>query len=113
MHELSLALEVIDLVQREADKHGVSAIREIEIEVGDLSGVEAEPFQSALEMMVRDTILENATILLNRSPGNGHCSACDLDFIMRQRLDSCPECQCFPSKVWGGDEFRVISILTT
>jgi len=50
MHELSLAMEVIELVQHEADKNGVSGIEEILIEVGDLSGVEADIFQSAWKL---------------------------------------------------------------
>ena len=57
MHELSLAMEVIDLATREAQKNGVSIIREILLEVGALSGVEADAFQWGLEMLIKDTIL--------------------------------------------------------
>ena len=44
MHELSLALEVIDLVEKETGRREISGIREILIEVGTLSGVEADAF---------------------------------------------------------------------
>jgi len=111
MHELSLAMEVIELAEREAGKNGVSAIREILIEVGDLSGVEANAFQWALEMLVKDTILGKAEIKLIRTPGKGKCSACDLEFSMQNRLDSCPVCSCFPSEITGGKEFRVASLV--
>ncbi len=47
MHEFSLAMNVVELAEKEAKNHGVSKILEIEIEVGDLSGVEPETFQSA------------------------------------------------------------------
>ena len=112
MHELSLATEVIELVQREAAKQGISRILEIEIEVGDLSGVEADAFQSALELIVKDTILENAVLGLIRTPGKGICLACDLEFEMNSRLGVCPKCRSFPSEVTGGQEFRVLSIVT-
>ena len=111
MHELSLAMEVIDLASREARKNGVSVIREILIEVGDFSGVEAEAFQWGLEILKRDTILENAMINLIRTPGKGTCHSCNIEFEMKNRLDICPECRCFPSKISGGQEFRVVSIL--
>jgi hydrogenase nickel incorporation protein HypA/HybF len=111
MHELSLAAEVIELAQREAVKNGVSVIREIRIEVGSLSGVEADAFQWALELIVKDTILDDAIINLIRTSGKGKCSACSMEFDMKDRLDICPECQCFPSEISGGQEFRILSIL--
>jgi hydrogenase nickel incorporation protein HypA/HybF len=111
MHELSLAMEVIALAQREAAKNKVIAIREIVIEVGHLSGVEADAFQSALELLVRDTILEEALINLTRTPGKGKCSACNMEFEMNMRLDTCPKCGCFPSEISGGQEFRLVSMV--
>ncbi len=111
MHELSLAMEVVEMSQREADKNGVSIIHEILIEVGDLSGIEADVFQSALEMVVKDTLLENSLVRLTRNPGKGKCSACNLEFEMKNRLDGCPKCGCLPSEVSGGQEFKVLSIL--
>ena len=111
MHELSLAMEVIELVQREAGKNKVSRIQEILIEVGDLSGVDGDIFQSALEMVVKDTILEGAILKINRTPGNGRCNACQREFIMNDRLDICPRCQGFPSEIKGGQEFRVLSLI--
>jgi hydrogenase nickel incorporation protein HypA/HybF len=111
MHELSLAMEVIELVQHEADKNGVSTIEEILIEVGDLCGVEADIFQSALEMVVKDTLLEDAVISIIHTPGKGLCSTCNKEFDMKNRLDICPQCQCFPSEISGGQEFRVVSLV--
>ena len=111
MHELSLALEVIELAQREADKNKVVEIQEILIEVGDLSGVEADAFQAALELLVKDSILDGAMLKINRIPGNGNCYTCRQEFIMNNRLDTCPVCHSFPSEIKGGDEFRVISLL--
>ena len=60
MHEFSLAIEVINLAQREAEKNLAEHIQEITIEVGDLSGVEADAFESALELLVKESILEKA-----------------------------------------------------
>ena len=111
MHELSMAMEVIELVQHEADKNGVSDIEEILIEVGDLCGVEADIFQSALEIVVKDTLLENASVRIIRTPGKGKCSACNVEFEMKNRLDFCPDCGCFASEVSGGQEFRVVSLV--
>ena len=111
MHELSLAQEVIDLVSREAEKNEVTVIREILIEIGELSGVEADAFELALDLLVKNSILENTTKQIIHTPGKGKCIACDLEFEMNQILSTCPECHCYPSEITGGREFRVISMM--
>lgn len=111
MHELSLAMEVVELARREAGKNGINAIQEILIEVGTLCGVEADAFLSALELIVPDTLLENAEIQLVQTPGKGKCINCNLEFEMKNRVNVCPVCQCFPSEITGGTEFKVLSIL--
>ena len=110
MHELSLALEVVDLASREAEKNRIAAIMEITIEVGNLSGVEADAFEMALDLVVKDTLLENAGRKIIRITGKGRCTACDLEFEMKNILNCCPECNCYPSEIIGGREFRVVSI---
>jgi hydrogenase nickel incorporation protein HypA/HybF len=111
MHEFSLAIEVINLAQREAEKNLAESIQEITIEVGDLSGVEADAFESALELLVKDSILENADINIVRTAGKGKCNACNIEFEMRYRMATCPKCLCFPSEINGGEEFRVVSLV--
>ena len=111
MHELSLVMEVIDLVSKEAGKSKILSILELEIEVGYLSGVDADAFQSALEMMVQGTLLENSRLAIIRTPATGRCKPCDLEFTMQERLAVCPACQAFPSEISGGQEFRVLSLL--
>ena len=111
MHELSLAYEVIELAKREVVKNKVTTIFEMEIEVGDLSGVEADAFLSALEMIQKSTLLEHTLFRINRQPGKGRCRICDLEFEMKERMATCPTCHRFPSEISGGQEFRVTSIL--
>jgi hydrogenase nickel incorporation protein HypA/HybF len=111
MHELSLALEVIDLAAREAEKNEVTVISEILIEIGNLSGVEADAFELALELLVKDSVLEKATRRIIHTTGKGKCITCDLEFVMMQMLTTCPECHCYPSEIIGGKEFRVVSII--
>jgi hydrogenase nickel incorporation protein HypA/HybF len=111
MHEFSLAMEVINLVQREAEKNKVNVVQEIEIEVGELSGIEADAFETALGLLVKDSILDKAKINIVKTPGKGRCNACNYEFIMNHRLTTCSKCKSFPSEISGGDEFRVISLL--
>jgi hydrogenase nickel incorporation protein HypA/HybF len=110
MHELSLATEVINLAEREAKKAIALSIREITIEVGDLSGVEADAFEAALGLISRDSVLDKSRIRIIMTPGKGRCIACNYEFEMNHRMATCPKCKAFPSEVHGGQEFRVLSM---
>jgi len=111
MHEFSMAIEVINLAQREAAKRKANTIQEITIEVGDLSGVDADAFESALGLLVKDSILDQALVSLVRTPGMGKCNSCNDEFVMNHRMATCPKCKCFPSEISGGEEFRVLSLV--
>lgn len=110
MHELSLAMATIGLLTDEARQNGITKIHEFVVEVGNLSGVDADAFQFALELTVKDTIFEKATIRWVLTPGKGKCTACNLEFNMKQRLDICPSCSSFITEVIEGDHFKVLSM---
>jgi hydrogenase nickel incorporation protein HypA/HybF len=109
MHEFSLASEVASLVSCEAEKNRAKSVDELTIEVGYLSGVEADAFSSALELIVHDTILAKTKINIIRKKGTGRCISCNLEFEMDQRMATCPLCSSFPSEIRGGGELRVVS----
>jgi hydrogenase nickel incorporation protein HypA/HybF len=111
MHELSLATEVIKLVECEAEKNKARSVNEITIEVGNMTGIEADAFESALGILSEGSILEKALLNIIRIKGKGICHACDTEFEMDRRMDTCPVCHSFPSEIRGGNEFRVVSLL--
>jgi hydrogenase nickel incorporation protein HypA/HybF len=111
MHEFSLAGEVIKLAQDEAHKHNALAVSEITIEIGNFSGVEAEAFKSALSLLSEGSILDKAHLNIVRIKGKGICHACNNEFEMDKRIDTCPQCNSFPSDISGGNEFRIVSLL--
>lgn len=111
MHELSLAGEVIKIAESEAKKNLATLVSEITIEVGNFSGVEVDTFKSALDVLSEGSILDKALLNIVSIKGKGICHACDNEFEMDQRMDTCPKCNTFPSEIKGGHEFRVVSIM--
>jgi hydrogenase nickel insertion protein HypA len=69
MHEFSLATEVIKIAESEAVKNKALAVSEITIEVGSLSGIEAEAFESALSLISEGSILEKARLNIVKTSG--------------------------------------------
>lgn len=66
MHELSIALSIVDLADEQAKKAHACKIIEIELDIGTLSGIEVDALNFALEIAAKDTLLETAAVKINR-----------------------------------------------
>ena len=110
MHELSIALSIIELAEEEARKAGSSVISELELEVGQLAGVDFEALEFALEMSKLNTILEHSLITINKINGIRHCIDCNTDFNTDEMVSSCPLCNGYRFKLIQGDELRIKSL---
>jgi hydrogenase nickel incorporation protein HypA/HybF len=111
MHEFSLATDLISLVEDYVRDNNCGTVKELNIEVGTLSGVEAGAFETALELLIPDSFLRNSKINILSTPGIGNCLNCRNGFPMYARLDTCPDCGSIPATVTGGDAFKVSSLV--
>ncbi|MCX6205391.1 MAG: hydrogenase maturation nickel metallochaperone HypA [Bacteroidetes bacterium] len=111
MHELSIVMSIVDLATKEAAKHHASAIEEIELDIGCLSGIDMDSFDFAWQQAVKRTILEKANRKVNRIEGSARCSDCDTHFKMVQLYDSCPNCKSHLAEIVRGKELKVKSLV--
>lgn len=58
MHELSIAMNIIDIASEQAKINNFSVIDEIEIEIGTLSGVEIDALKFAMEIATKKQYLK-------------------------------------------------------
>jgi hydrogenase nickel incorporation protein HypA/HybF len=111
MHELSLALNIIDIVGEECRKAGSQRVEEVVILVGTLSGVDTDALSTSLHVASRDTVLQNARIQLNRQQGKGYCDGCKHEFFMEDILSLCPLCFQPATSLTEGEDMRIESIV--
>ena len=107
MHELSIAYNVIEIVEEEAKTLNAKHISEVELEIGLVSGVIPETLKFALEAIVKNTMLENAKIIINSIEGKARCSTCSHEFLIDELYAMCPECNSFHFDVIQGKEMKV------
>jgi len=110
MHEFSIALNIVDIVTNEALKSEADKVIEVELEIGELSGVIYEAMDFALESAVKNTLMENARIKTVKTPGKAFCNDCQKEFQIHDLFEGCPECGDYNLKIISGKELRVISI---
>src|SRR5690242_18465555 len=58
MHELSIAMSIVDMAQEEAERHGSAQVIAVHLRLGKLSGVVREALLSSYEMACAATALE-------------------------------------------------------
>ena len=111
MHELSIAMNVIEIADEYAAKANATVVKEIEIEVGELSGVVLDALEFAMEVAVRNTILEQARCHYLRIPGIARCRKCGNEFSAHDLHTPCPKCNSFEQELISGRELRVKSLV--
>lgn len=111
MHELSIALGIVDLAEEKARQHQARSITELVLEIGCLAGVEIEALNIALDCAVKGTMLEHAVIVKNYIPGEGYCNDCGTFFKKDVLFSPCPDCGSYFVKITKGKELSVKSIV--
>ncbi len=110
MHELSIAMGIVDIAEKEAKKVNASAIEIIELEIGELSGVEIDALNFVWEMAVKDSVLENAIKKIDIIKGRAKCLDCDTNFDIKNIYDACPKCNSYLKGIVQGKELKVRSL---
>lgn len=111
MHELSLAQEIVRMVQTAAQRDHFQRVATLRLEAGALAGVEVSALRFALDAMVPGTCLEGAAIDIDEPTGRAVCSQCAQEVSIASRADACPLCNGYPLKVISGDALRVVDLL--
>lgn len=113
MHELSIVMSIIDIAEQQAEKANASVIEEIELDIGELSGIEQQAFDFAWQQAVKDTVLSAAERVINIIPGEAVCMECDAQFPVHQLYDACPVCGKHFISILKGKELKVKSLVVT
>ena len=110
MHEFSIAVNMVDIALEYADKSNASVVNEIELEIGELSGVVMDAMTLAMSAATKGTLLENARVRIIEVPGKARCRACGHTFAIKNLFDPCPQCGTFNPQIISGKELRVKSL---
>lgn len=110
MHELSIALGIVDIAEKEAKKAGVSAFKKIDLEIGTLSGIILDSLDFAWNSAVNGTCLENSVRCIERIDAVAKCLDCDLEFNTLSLYEQCPKCGGFATALIKGKELRIKSL---
>jgi hydrogenase nickel incorporation protein HypA/HybF len=106
MHEMSLALEIRSICERELAGLPETRVTAVGVEVGAFSGVEVDSLQFCLEVVMADKF-DGARCEIVREPGVAACLACNHEFQVTQAPFECPSCGSLARGVSGGQGLQL------
>ncbi len=110
MHELSIALGIVDIAEKETKKAKKHKVDLIELEIGTLAGIEFDSLDFVWSSAVKNTVLESAVKKVNIIQGEAKCGDCNTIFKLNNIYDSCPNCNSFLKDIIKGKELLVKSL---
>lgn len=110
MHEIGVVREVIKTVQHYAEENNISAVSEVVLDIGELSLIVPKYVEDLYPVCADGTILENAKLIINITPGQAICNECDEIFNVVENKGYCPNCHSFDKDVLSGRDFIIREI---
>jgi len=111
MHELSIALSIVDLVQEEMDSRGGVQIQAVHLKLGQLSGVVKEALLFSFELACEQTPLQGSKLVIEEVPVLVNCPNCRSHRPVRSlQCLCCAECGTPAYDIVEGREIFVTAV---
>jgi hydrogenase nickel incorporation protein HypA/HybF len=113
MHELSVAMGIVNIAENETKKANKKKVEHIELEIGSLSGVELDSLEYVWEIAVKNTVLEGSKKTIDYIVATAKCLECNTMFNVEKVYDNCPKFKSYFKDIIKGKELRVKSLEVT
>ncbi len=111
MHELSIAMSLLEVAADEAERQGGGTILAIHLQLGPLSGVVKAALHSAFEVACAGREMEGCKLLIEEMPIMIDCPTCLQPRPARSVQEiCCRECGTPTMKILGGRELEVTAL---
>src|SRR5579863_7658657 len=110
MHELSIAMGIVEAASDEAQKRGVR-VTAVHLRLGALSSVVKDALLFSYEVACQDTPLEGSHLIVEDVPVVVFCPRCNQPRTLASvQLFECPECGTPTGHVVQGKELEVVAL---
>ncbi len=111
MHELSVALNLLEGVQETAARDGIERILAVHVRVGALSGIAPEALKFSWELATAGTVAANSALRIEDVPLVVFCPTCAAERTPRAASGLvCPECGSACPTIVRGRELQLVAM---
>ena len=110
MHELSIALGIVEAAQDEAQKRGVR-VSAVHLRLGALSGVVKDALLFSYEVACQDTPLQGSRLIVEDVAVKVFCLQCQKEQVLTSvQSFACPVCNTPTMNILSGKELEVYAL---
>jgi hydrogenase nickel incorporation protein HypA/HybF len=111
VHEISVALSLLEGVESTAREQGIERVRAVHVRVGALSGVVRDALMFSWDVVTADTIAEGSELRVEQVPLVVYCERCEDERAPRPGTGLlCPECATVSPRVVRGREMQLVAM---
>lgn len=110
MHEMSIAIGILEIIGDEMQKHPDSELMSFDVEIGEFSSVQEEALRFCLEAGLPETPWPGAAVNIRSEALKARCLACSHIFEPQDYRFVCPGCEAGDVQIIAGKDCRVLSL---
>jgi hydrogenase nickel incorporation protein HypA/HybF len=111
MHELSIAMSIVELIEEESEKRGGAQVTAVHLKLGQLSGVVKEALLGSFKLACEQSSVENARLVIEDIPVRILCPKCDAQRpISSIQSFRCAACGTPSAEIVQGRELEVVAL---
>ncbi len=111
MHELSIAMSMIDQITEESDSRGGLQVEAVHLKLGVFSGVAKDALLFAWELACEGTPLGGSHLVIETIPLVIYCTSCKVERTPESLYQlCCPHCQTPAQEIVRGREIEIASL---
>ncbi len=111
MHEASFAMSILEISTSHCRNSGFKHINSISIKIGKASSILKDALIFAFDISKKDTLAENARLIVEEIPVSGICNNCKNTFTANENyVLSCPLCGSLSFKILTGRELDIVEL---
>ena len=110
MHEVSIAENILQIVEDTASANHLGRVVHVTLEIGQFSGVEPDLLRFAFEVIGKGTLMQDSEIEIITPPLLLYCHTCETEYLGELDDLRCPACLGEQFDVLQGREMLVRSI---
>ncbi len=111
MHELSVAMSLVQIADEAARKAEAARVTSLQVRIGALAGVVPDALRFSFELAAAGTLVEGAQLEIEELPVRIFCEPCGVEFdLPSPQLFCCPICQQPTGRIVQGRELQLVSL---
>jgi hydrogenase nickel incorporation protein HypA/HybF len=108
---MGIAMQIIEIATNAIpDDAKNSQVERVNVKIGKLSAVVPDSLKFCFDIVIKDTPLSGAEIVIEEIPVTARCNGCQTEWTIAEAVFSCPKCDNGDIIILTGQELHIESI---